>query len=117
MPEPSSPKPVVPSASGTVNGFTDFVSRHMKVRRRRKAALLPEPMWIRNVRTSRAAALAVPADARYSESVHDKLVELLETAGNKAAKAPVQAYLERDELEILALDFPLGCGRRDSGSA
>src|SRR5260370_2168973 len=73
----------------------------------------PEPpsaptMWVPDLRLSRAAALAVPLDQDYHEAIRDKLVGLLERAGKRQARAAVQAYLEREERDILAADYPDG---------
>lgn len=70
----------------------------------------PEPptMWVPRLRLSRAAALAVPMGESYHQAIRDKLVGLLERAGERKARAAVQAHLERDEHDILAADFPDG---------
>jgi len=65
-------------------------------------------MWVPNLRLSRAAALAVPLGQPYHQAIRDKLVRLLEHAGKSRARAAVQAYLERDERDILAAGFPGG---------
>ena len=65
-------------------------------------------MWIPNLRSSRAAALAVPVGQPYRQAIEDKLVSLLEAAGEDAARAAVQSYLEQDEQAILSEDFPDG---------
>jgi len=65
-------------------------------------------MWVPHLSLSRAAALAVPLGQPYHQAIRDKLVRLLERAGKRRARAAVQAYLEREEHEILATDFPDG---------
>lgn len=64
--------------------------------------------WVPNLRLSRATALAVPSGQRYRQAILSKLVDLLERAGQPRARAAVRAYLENQETEILALDFPVG---------
>jgi hypothetical protein len=73
-----------------------------------KAAEAAVTMWIPNLRSSRAAALAVPLGRPYRQAIEDKLVELLEAAGEGLGRAAVQAYLEQDENAILSEDFPDG---------
>ena len=65
-------------------------------------------MWIPNLRSSRAAALAVPLGRPYRQAIEDKLIGLLEAAGEDSARASIQAYLEQDEHAILSEDFPDG---------
>ena len=43
-------------------------------------------MWIPNLRSSRAAALAVPLGQPYQQAIEDKLVSLLEAAGEDAGQ-------------------------------
>ena len=65
-------------------------------------------MWVPNLRPGRAAALAVPTQQPYQQAVREKLIRLLEEAGQPRAKAAVQSYLEQDENSILPEDFPDG---------
>jgi len=65
-------------------------------------------MWVPNLSLSRAAALAVPLGQPYHQAISDKLVGLLKRAGKRRARAAVQAYLERQEHDILAADYPDG---------
>ena len=65
-------------------------------------------MWVPNLALSRAAALAVPLGQPYHQAIRDKLVRLLERTGKRRARAAVQAYLEREEHDILAADYPDG---------
>src|SRR5713226_2218495 len=70
----------------------------------------PEPptAWVPNLPLSRAAALAVPLGRPYPQAIYDKLVGLLDRAGERRARAAVQAYLKREAHDILAADYPDG---------
>lgn len=63
-------------------------------------------MWVPNLRLSRAAALAVPRSLPYQEAIREKVVTLLEEAGEGEARRAVQAYLENQEQDILGRQFP-----------
>jgi hypothetical protein len=63
-------------------------------------------MWVPNLRLSHAAALAVPLGRPYHQAIRDKIVRLLEAAGEDDAKGIIGAYLEREEHLFLGLEFP-----------
>lgn len=71
-----------------------------------QASLSFPAMWVPNLRLSRAAALSVPRNLPYQEAIRDKVVALLEAAGEAEAKRAVQAYLEPQEQDILGRQFP-----------
>jgi hypothetical protein len=65
-------------------------------------------MWIPNLRSSRAAALAVPLNQPYQMAIRDKLVRLLKKANKRESMAAVQTYLAKEEHEYSSLQFPEG---------
>lgn len=65
-----------------------------------------QDMWVPNLRLSRAAALAVPANLPYQQAIKVKLVALLEEAGEEEARQTVDVYLESQEQDLVHLQFP-----------
>jgi hypothetical protein len=63
-------------------------------------------MWVPNLRLSRAAALAVPLGQPYHQAIRQKLITLLEDAGEQDAKGIIGASLENDQHLFLGLQFP-----------
>ena len=66
-----------------------------------------QEFWVPNLDLDRAAVLAVPSHSTYHKAVRDKLIRLLEAAGQHSTRIASE-HLDLEESQLQHEDFPAG---------